>query len=80
MFVNGVKVYQFKAKDSEINAYLFSLVNISQDFTAANIKKTGLYGYMHDFLVDFGNIDVDDITNIPKYLIKKLCNINIWIH
>ena len=44
------------------------------------LKKTALYGYIHDFLVDFGNIDVDDITNIPKYLIKKLCNINIWIH
>ena len=35
------------------------------------LKKAALYGYMYDFLVDFGNIDVDDITNIPKCLIKK---------
>ena len=80
MFVNGVKVYQFKAKDSEINAYLFSLVNISQDFTAANIKKSCTIWIHVWFLGYFGNIDVDDITNIPKCLIKKLCNINIWIH
>ena len=39
MFVNGVKIYHFKAKDSELNTYPLSLGNIPKDFTADNMKK-----------------------------------------
>ena len=31
LFVNGTKIYKFKAKDSEIVASLLSLGNISKD-------------------------------------------------
>ena len=69
LFVNGVKIYQFKAKDSEINASPLSLGNISKDFAVDNMKKTGLHRYMYDFSVD--SIDIDDSLDIHKYLIKK---------
>ena len=38
------KICQFKANDSEIKKYPFCLGNISKDFTAINMKKTGLNG------------------------------------
>ena len=39
LFVNVVKVYQFKAKDSRIKRCLLCLGNISKDFTLDNMKK-----------------------------------------
>ena len=45
LFVNATKIYQFKANDSEIKKYPLYLGNISKEFTAININKTGLSGY-----------------------------------
>ena len=39
LFVNATKIYQFKAKCSEIKKYLLCLGNISGDFSAYNMKK-----------------------------------------
>ena len=39
LFVNTTRIYQFKAKDSEIKDYALCLVNISKDFTFNNMKK-----------------------------------------
>ena len=39
LFVNATKIYQFKAKDSEIKKYPLCLGNISGDFSANNMKK-----------------------------------------
>ena len=41
LFVNATKVYQFKAKNSEIKDYLLCLGNFSKDFTINNMKKQG---------------------------------------
>ena len=39
------RIYQFKAKDSEIKDYALCLGNISKDFAINNMKKkTGLKG------------------------------------
>ena len=46
LFVNATKIYQFKAKDSEIKKYPLCLGNISKDFTANNIKYPGLNWYI----------------------------------
>ena len=35
------------------------------------MKKTGLYGNVYDFSIDYGNISVDNILKIHNYLIKK---------
>ena len=42
LFVNGVEVYKFKAKDSETVVTLLCLGHISKDFLVDNMKKTGL--------------------------------------
>ena len=50
-FVNLVKVYQFKAKDSEIKHYPLCLGNILKSFTIDNMKKPGLKGNVQRFLL-----------------------------
>ena len=35
------------------------------------MKKTGLYGYVYDFLVDYDSNDVADILDFHKLLIAK---------
>ena len=42
MYVNSVKMYQFKTKNSEIAVYPLCLDNISKDFQDCNMEKTGL--------------------------------------
>ena len=71
LFVNGAEIYKFKAKDFEIVATPLCLGNISKDFSVANMKKTGLNGYIYDFIVDYDVIAVDDILDIHKYLMGK---------
>ena len=39
LFVNGIEIYKFKAKDSEIVATPLCLGNISKDWSVDNIKK-----------------------------------------
>ena len=44
------------------------------------MKKTGLYGYIYDFIVDYDAIAVDDILDIHKYLMEKNGIVfNVWI-
>ena len=69
--VNGTEIIKFKAKDSEIAAYPLCLGNISKDWSADNMKKTGLKGYVYDFSVDYNAIAVSDVLDIHKYLMKK---------
>ena len=40
IFISGIEIYKFKAKDSEIHAG-----------STDNTKKTGLYVYVYDFSV-----------------------------
>ena len=58
LFVNGIKIHEFKAKDTEIVASPLCLGNISKDFSVDNTKKTGLNGYVYDFSVDYDAIAV----------------------
>ena len=39
LFVNATKIYQFKAKHSEIKPCLLCLSNILKDFAISNMKK-----------------------------------------
>ena len=39
LFVNATKVYQLKAKNSEIKGYALRLGNVSKDLTINNMKK-----------------------------------------
>ena len=71
LFVNATKVYQFKAKNSEIKDYALCLGNVSKGFTINNMRKTGLKGLVKWFSVDFNPIDNNNILDIHKYLMKK---------
>ena len=63
LFVNATKLYELKAKDSEIKDYEHFLGNISKKFAINNIKKAG-------FKDNFNPIDTNDILDIHKYLMK----------
>ena len=71
LFVNGKEIHKFKAKHSETVATSLCSWNISKDWPADNMKKTGLNGYFYDFIVNYDAIAVADILDIRKYLMKK---------
>ena len=71
LFVNGVEIHKFKAKNSETLATSLCLGNISKDFSVDNMTKTGLNGYAYGFSADYNAIAVDDILDIHEYLMKK---------
>ena len=71
LFVNGKEIIKFKAKGSEIVVNPSCLGNISEDFSANNMKKAGLHGSIFYFSVDYDDIAVDNILDIHKYLRKK---------
>ena len=71
LFVNGAEIYKFKAKESGILLGSICIGNISKDWSVGNMKKTWFTGYVYDFNVDYIAIDVDDIKDIHKYLMKK---------
>ena len=54
------------------NAAPSCLGNNSKDVSVDIMKKTGLYGFVHDFSVDYDSIDVDDILNNHKYVMKSM--------
>ena len=47
------------------------LGNISKYFTINNLKKTALGGVVKFFPVDFDPVDLNDILDIDKYLMKR---------
>ena len=71
LFVKGVEIIKFKAKESDIVATPLCLGNISKDFSVDNMKKMGLNRFIYDFSVNYDVIAVDDILDIHKYLMKK---------
>ena len=71
LFVNGVEIIKFKAKDSNIITDPLCLGNISKDWSVDNTKDTGLNEYLYYFSVDYDATDVNDIKDIHKYLMKK---------
>ena len=71
LFVNGIEIQKFKAKDSEIVASPLCFGNISKDWSVDNMKRTGFTGYVYDFSVDYDPTTVDNIKDIHKYLMEK---------
>ena len=45
--------------------------NISTEFSISNMQKTGLYGNVYDFSVDYWPISTDKTHDIQRYLMKK---------
>ena len=68
--VIGVKIYQFKAKNSKTKPYHLCVCNVSKDLAVDSMTKTGVNRYVYDFSVDYDTIDVSVVVIIPKYLRK----------
>ena len=71
LFVNCKQELKFKAKDEQIVKEKLCLGNISDDWTATNAEKTGLFGEVYDFAVDYRAVSVGEIYNLHRYLMKK---------
>ena len=71
LFINGVEITKFKAKDSNIITNPLCLGNISKYCSVDNIKDAESNGYCYDFSVDYDATSVDDIKDIHKYIMKK---------
>ena len=72
MFVNGRQVLKFKAKNNQIISEKICLGNFSDQWTTSESEKTGLYGNICDFVVDFKQIvGVKAIYDMHRYLMVK---------
>ena len=64
-------ILNLKQQIFKIAAIPLCLGNISKDFSTVNMKKTGLHGYVYDFSVDYDAIEVSDILDIHKLLMRE---------
>ena len=80
IYVNGVEIYKFREKYSEINASPLYLGNVSKDFSVYNMTRIGLYRYACDCSVDYDSMNVAEILDIHKYLWNIKGWNNIWIY
>ena len=72
LFANGVQQIKFKADDTQILKEKLCFGNLSSNWTSANSTKTGLYGKLYDFVVDYELINgVKKIYDMHRYLITK---------
>ena len=71
LFVNNREITKFKAANSKIALYPLCLGNISKDFSTTNALKTGLYGYVYDFSVEYEATATSKIHDFHAYLLKK---------
>ena len=55
-------------EDSEIKKYPLFLGDISEDFSANNMNKTGLNESLYDFFVDYRAFDTSNIIYMHKCL------------
>ena len=72
LFVNGTQELNFKAKDDQIINEKLCLRNLSSEWTKSESEKTGLYGNIYDFVVDYKTINgVRPIYDMHRYLMTK---------
>ena len=67
LYANGVKIKPLKAKDSEIKPYPLCSRNTLTSIT----RKNELNGKVYHFSVSYETIDVSDIEEIHKCLMKN---------
>ena len=72
LFVNGQKVTQFKAKNTEIgtNKMFIGTLGILS-LSPKNVNDIKMCGNVYDSSVDYSTISNENILKIHKYLMKK---------
>ena len=76
LFANGRQELKFKAKDDQIINQIINeklcLGNLSDQWTTSESEKTGVYGNIYDFVVDYKAINgVKPIYDMHRYLMIK---------
>ena len=72
LFVNGRQELKFKCKTDQLVKEKLCIGNLSDQWTASESEKTGLYGNIYDFVVDYEQIlGVKPIDDMHRYLMIK---------
>ena len=72
LFVNGRQELKFKTKTDQLVKEKLWIGNLSDQWTTSESEKTGLYGSIYDFVVDYEQIvGVKTIYDMHRYLITK---------
>ena len=72
LFANGRQELKFKAKHDQIMNEKLCLGNLSSEWTTSESEKTGVYGNIYDFVVDYKTINgVKPIYDMHRYLMTK---------
>ena len=72
LFVNGRQELKFKCKTDQLAKEKLCIGNLSDQWTASESEKTGLYGNIYDFVVDYEQIlGVKSIYDMHSYLMIK---------
>ena len=71
-FVNGRQELKFKAKTDQLVKEKLCVGNLSDHWTTSESEKTGAYGKIYDFIVDYEQIvGVKTIYDMHRYLMAK---------
>ena len=72
LFVNGRQELKFKCKTDQLVKEKLCIGNLSDQWTASESEKTGLYGNIYDFVVDYEQIlGAKAIYDMHRYLMTK---------
>ena len=71
-FINGKQELKFKAKPDQSIKEKLCIGNLSDQWTTSESEKTGLYGNIYDFIVNYKQVtDVKFIYDMHRYLMIK---------
>ena len=72
MFVNVRQELKFKCKADQLVKEKLCIGNLSDQWTTSESEKTGVYGKIYDFVVDYEQIvGTTKILDMHKYLMTK---------
>ena len=72
LFVNGRQESKFKCKTDQLVKEKLCIGNLSDQWTTIESEKTGLYGNIYDFVVDYEQfVGVKAIYDMHRYLMTK---------
>ena len=72
LFVNGRQELKFKVKTDQLVKEKLCIGNLSDQCTTSESEKTGVYGKIYDFVVDYEQIaGVKTIYDMHRYLMTK---------
>ena len=69
LFVNGKPELKFKAKEYQFLRETLCIGNLSDQWKTRESEKTGLYGNIYDFVVDYKKVKA--IYDMHRYLMTK---------